>query len=103
MVLGESNHFLMIAGYFDAAETPNSVYEDSSIRWIVLADHWPGDLLDRLPHGLRGQARKTFRFLADHGLDLGLCLVNTPIRCKRWRDMREDMIERGHRILVFAR
>ena len=103
MVLGESNHFLMITGYFDAADAPNRVYESSELRWIILADHWPGDVLERIPTKLRQCARQAMDMLAHQGLDLQPSLINTPIRCRRWRDMRQDMIHRGHKILVFGK
>lgn len=103
MVLGESNHFLLIAGFFEAAEDPDEVYESDAIRWLVLADHNPEDIVERLPESLRFYAREVLSMLAERGFDLRPILVNTPVRCRRWRDMRQDMIHRGHKILVFSR
>lgn len=101
MILSESNHLLLIAGYFDAADDPEEVYESSELRWIVLADHYPGDLLDHLPENLHSYACDAISVLANHGLDLTSCLTNSPVRCRRWRDMRKGLIQKGHRILTF--
>ena len=103
MAKSGANHYLLVAGYFDAAVEPESAYTDDSVRWIVLADHWPGGALSRVPAPLKHCAREAIRALSECGLDLSLCLTNTPVRCKRWRDVRQDVLRRGHKILVFSK
>lgn len=100
-----SNHYNIIAGYFESSQNPDDAYNDNSKleRWIVLGEHSDFNPIPKIVQKLI--MKLPSKIMSEDAKNLLMERAGSPpIWCRRWGSIRNDLINTpNHCIMIFQR